>query len=171
MNRKTIGNEKEYVVEFTYITGQEAREIEVVKELFLEYAQSLEIDLSFQDFDTEFQALPGKYGSPDGALLLAFVDGQAAGCIALRKIEEGICEMKRLFVRDGYRGFHIGKSLIQMIMQKASQMDYNYMRLDTLPTMTKAQDLYRSFGFYEIEPYVFNPVEGTRFMEVNLKSV
>ncbi|MGG1660024.1 GNAT family N-acetyltransferase [Brevibacillus sp. NRS-1366] len=166
---KTIGNNKGNRMEFKAITGQDIHEIETVKQLFLEYTQSLELDLAFQDFETEFNTLPGKYAAPDGVLLVAFIDGQAAGCIALRKIAEGICEMKRLYVRDAYRGFRVGKRLIEMIIEKASQLPYDYMRLDTLPAMIKAQDLYRSFGFYEIEPYVFNPIEGAKFMELKLR--
>lgn len=168
---KTTVNGKEHTIEFKSITKQDIHELEEVKKLFLEYAQSLEIDLSFQDFDAEFMALPGKYGPPDGVLLVAIVDGQAAGCIALRKIGEDISEMKRLYVRDAYRGFRIGKSLIAMIIEKASELNYEYMRLDTLSTMTKAQELYRSVGFYHIEPYVFNPIEGAIFMELKLGKV
>lgn len=155
-------------VKIKAVTGKDIQELEEVKKLFMEYTQSLEIDLAFQDFETEFRDLPGKYKAPDGILLLAVVDGKAAGCIALRKIDEGICEMKRLYVRDAFRGFQIGKRLITMIIEQAVQLQYDYMRLDTLPTMTKAQDLYRAFGFYEIEPYVFNPIQGTRFMEIKL---
>ncbi|MFS0555123.1 GNAT family N-acetyltransferase [Brevibacillus sp. 179-C9.3 HS] len=166
---QTTGNGKEHLIEFKLITGQDIHELEIVKQLFTEYAQSLEVDLDFQDFDTECMTLPGKYGSPAGALVVAFVDGQAAGCIALRKIAGGICEMKRLYVRDAYRGYKIGVSLIQTIIQKASQLHYDYMRLDTLPSMTRAQDLYHSFGFYDIDPYVFNPVEGTKFMELKIR--
>ncbi|MED4582379.1 GNAT family N-acetyltransferase [Brevibacillus choshinensis] len=168
---KTTVNGKEHTIEFKCITEQDKIELKEVKKLFLEYAHSLDIDLSFQDFDAEFKALPGKYGPPDGVLLVAVVDGQAAGCIALRKIGEGICEMKRLYVRDAYRGFRIGKSLITMIIKKASELKYEYMRLDTLSTMTKAQEIYHSVGFYEIEPYVFNPIEGARFMELKIERV
>ena len=155
-------------VKIKAVTGKDIQELEEVKKLFMEYTQSLEIDLAFQDFETEFRDLPGKYKAPDGILLLAFVDGKAAGCIALRKIDEGICEMKRLYVREAFRGFQIGKRLITMIIEQAVRLQYDYMRLDTLPTMTKAQDLYRAFGFYGIGPYVFNPIQGTRFMEIKL---
>ncbi|MDF2679640.1 MAG: acetyltransferase [Brevibacillus sp.] len=168
---KTVVNGREYTIEMKSITGQDIDGLEEVKQLFLEYAQSLEIDLSFQDFETECMALPGKYGAPDGALLVAIVDGRTAGCIALRKITEGICEMKRLYVRDPYRGFRIGKSLIATIIETATELGYEYMRLDTLSTMTKAQELYGSVGFYDIEPYVYNPIAGARFMELRLKKV
>ena len=158
---------KEHIVEFKHITGQDM--IEEIKRLFLEYARSLKIDLAFQNFDAELNTLPGKYGPPDGALILALVDGKGAGCIALRKISEGICEMKRLYVRDDYRGLGIGKKLITMIIEETGKLGYSFMRLDTLPTMEKAQDLYMSFGFYDIEPYVYNPIKGTRFLELKLK--
>ena len=139
------------------------------RQLFLEYAQSLPVDLAFQGFETEYQSLPGKYAPPDGALLLALIDGKAAGCVALRRISDQICEMKRLYVRDDYKGLGIGKKLIRLIIEQASKRNYRYMRLDTLPTMKKAQDLYASMGFYDIEPYVYNPIQGTRFMELKIK--
>jgi ribosomal protein S18 acetylase RimI-like enzyme len=153
-------------IEFKYIIGQEM--IEEIKQLFLEYAQTLETDLAFQNFGTELKELPGKYVSPDGTLILTLVDGKAAGCIALRRISQDICEMKRLYVRDDYRGLGIGKKLITMIIDEARKLEYNYIRLDTLPTMKRAQDLYLALGFYDIEPYVYNPIEGTRFMELKL---
>ena len=143
--------------------------IEEIRKLFLEYARSLEIDLDFQDFETELKTLPGKYQPPDGALILALVEGKEAGCIALRKISKDICEMKRLYVRDEYRGLGLGKKLVGMIIDEAVNKHYQYMRLDTLPTMKSAQSLYSSFGFYDIEPYVYNPIQGTRFMELKLR--
>ena len=164
---KSIGDNKAYNIEFKRITGQGM--LEVVKQLFLEYTQSLNIDLSFQNFEEEYEALPGKYGPPDGALILALVDGKGAGCVALHKISENICEMKRLYVRDQYRGLGIGKRLVNIIIEYASKMNYQYIRLDTLPTMKKAQALYSSLGFYDIDPYVYNPIEGTRYMELKIK--
>lgn len=164
---KSVVDNNDCMIEFKHITGEDR--IEEVKQLFLEYAQSLKIDLNFQDFETEFKTLPGKYGPPEGVLILALVDGKGAGCIALRRISENICEMKRLYVRDEYRGLGIGKKLITMIIEEASRIDYHYIRLDTLPTMKKAQGLYISLGFYDIEPYVYNPIEGTKFMELKLK--
>ena len=153
--------------EFLHVT--EGEMIEEIRKLFLEYARSLEIDLDFQDFETELNTLPGKYQPPDGALILALVEGKEAGCIALRKISKDICEMKRLYVRDEYRGLGLGKKLVGMIIDEAVNKNYQYMRLDTLPTMKSAQSLYLSFGFYDIEPYVYNPIQGTRFMELKLK--
>lgn len=158
--------DNEHIVDFLHVSG--GNMLEEIRQLFREYAQSLDIDLSFQDFETELKALPGKYGPPDGILILASVDGKAAGCIALRKLSEGICEMKRLYVRDAYRGLSIGKKLASRLIDEARNMNYHYMRLDTLATMKKAQSLYFSFGFHEIEPYVYNPIEGTRFLELKL---
>jgi ribosomal protein S18 acetylase RimI-like enzyme len=163
---KFMVDDMSHTIEFKYITGQHM--LEEIKRLFLEYARSLETDLAFQDFETEFKTLPGKYGPPDGALILALVDDKGAGCIALRKISDSICEMKRLYVNDAYRGLGIGKNLIMMIIEEARKLHYSYIRLDTLPTMEKAQEMYVSFGFYDIEPYVYNPVEGTRFLELKL---
>jgi len=161
-----INDHREPIIGFESITGQYM--LEEVKQLFLEYAQSLDIDLCFQNFDSELETLPGKYGPPDGALLLALVDGMPAGCVALRKIDEKICEMKRLYVRDKYRGLGIGKQLISKIIEKARELNYRFIRLDTLVTMKKALELYKAFGFYDIEPYVYNPYEGARYMELKL---
>ncbi|HHV46771.1 MAG TPA: GNAT family N-acetyltransferase [Tissierellia bacterium] len=154
-------------IQFKRITGQEM--LEEVKDLFLEYAQSLNVDLCFQNFEEELNSLPGKYGPPDGVLILALIDDKAAGCVALRKISEDICEMKRLYVRDSYRGFGIGRKLVNTIIENAIKLNYKYMRLDTLPTMKEAQSLYTSMGFYDIEPYVYNPIEGARYMELRLR--
>ncbi|MGO5092472.1 GNAT family N-acetyltransferase [Clostridium sp. LCP25S3_F10] len=164
---KIIDDSKKKIIEFKHITGQDM--IEEIKQLFLEYTQSLKIDLAFQNFEEEFNTLPGKYGPPDGILILVLVDGKRAGCIALRKISEDICEMKRLYVRNDYRGLGIGKKLISMIIEEARKLKYSYIRLDTLPTMKKAQKLYISFGFYNIEPYVYNPIKGTQFLELKLE--
>ena len=164
---KSIVGNKKHNIEFKRITGAEM--IEDVKQLFLEYAQSINIDLSFQNFEEEYEALPGKYGPPHGALILALVDGKAAGCVALHKLSENICEMKRLYVRAQYRGLGIGKKLVNIIIEYASKMNYQYIRLDTLPTMKKAQALYSSLGFYDIDPYVYNPIEGTRYMELQIE--
>ncbi|HYF81946.1 MAG TPA: GNAT family N-acetyltransferase [Clostridia bacterium] len=156
----------EPILDFKYVVGEVM--LEEIKQLFMEYAQSLDIDLAFQDFETELKTLPGKYGPPDGALMLASVDGKGAGCIALRRISEDTCEMKRLYVRKIYRGLGIGKILISMLINEAKKLNYNYIRLDTLATMNEAQNLYLSFGFYDIEPYVYNPIEGAIFMELKL---
>ncbi len=141
-----------------------------VKKLFREYAEELEIDLDFQDFEEELTKLPGKYGPPDGLLILAYLKEKAVGCIALRKISKEICEMKRLYVKKEYRGLGIGRELVNILIKEAKRLDYKFMRLDTIPSLKKAQNLYESFGFYDIEPYVYNPTEGARFMELDLNT-
>lgn len=162
---KSISDDNERVIEFNYIDSDM---IEEIRQLFLEYAESLGVDLNFQDFESEINSLPGKYEQPDGILILASVNGKSAGCVALRRLSKDICEMKRLYIRDEYRGLGIGKKLIVMTIEEAKKLKYRYMRLDTLPTMKKAQELYASLGFYDIEPYVYNPIEGTRFLELIL---
>ena len=142
--------------------------INTVKQLFLEYAQSLHFNLCFQNFQKELDELPGLYSPPRGVLCVAFVDGEPAGCIALKPLEDQICEMKRLYVRPQFRGFGIGKALALHIISRARELAYQKMRLDTISTMKEAISLYRSFGFYEIPPYYTNPVEGARFMEIQL---
>lgn len=163
---KSISDNKKHIIEFKQITRQSM--IKEVKQLFIEYARSLEIDLAFQSFEFELETLPGKYSPPTGALILVLVDSKPAGCIALRKIDKDICEMKRLYVCNEYRGLGIGNQLISKIIEKARNLNYSYMRLDTLTTMKKAQELYKSYGFYDIEPYVYNPFEDARFLELKL---
>lgn len=154
------------LIEYEFIIDR--KQIIFVEKLFSEYAESLNTDLSFQNFEEEFNSLPGKYGPPDGTLIIVRVDGSLAGCIALRKLSESICEMKRLYVRSEFRGLGIGRKLVESVIKIARENNYLLMRLDTLPTMKSAQALYEEIGFYDIEPYVYNPIEGTRFMEMKL---
>ena len=137
--------------------------------LFEEYAASLGFSLCFQNFDQELANLPGDYAPPSGRLLLAIEDDELAGCIALRKLSEGICEMKRLFVRPAHRATGLGRTLVDLIIDEAGKLGYTHMRLDTIPgKMDKAIALYQRIGFVEIDPYYPNPVEGAKFMELKL---
>lgn len=140
-----------------------------VRELFLEYAQSLGFSLCFQSFDQELANLPGDYTPPDGRLLLAEYDGLPAGCVALHKLEEAICEMKRLYLRPQFRGKGLGHALTDRVFREARQIGYQRMRLDTVePVMKDAVGLYRKLGFREIAPYCANPIPGALYMELAL---
>jgi len=139
-----------------------------IKELFIEYAKSLGFSLCFQDFDKELAGLPGEYAPPDGRLILALDDTDAIGCIALRKLDEGICEMKRLYVKPSARGNGLGKLLVNALIDEAKKIGYTKMRLDTVPKMKEAIDLYLKIGFKEIKPYRENPIEGALYMEMEL---
>ncbi len=145
-------------------------EIDETRALFLEYAASLEIDLCFQGFEAELASLPGKYAPPAGALILARVDGAVAGCVALRPLGDGICEMKRLYVRDAFRGLGVGRTLAERIIAEARSRGYRAIRLDTLGRLVAARALYESLGFREIEPYIYNPTPDVQFMELILEA-
>lgn len=143
------------------------REVRQVRELFREYEASLGFDLDFQDFDHELARLPGEYGGPEGDLLIAIEEGQVAGCVALRKIGDQTCEMKRLYVRPGFRGQGIGRRLARAVVEEARKKGYLRMRLDTVPSMREAISLYRSLGFRKILLYCHNPIKGALFMELS----
>lgn len=144
-------------------------EVQKARELFEEYSAWLGLNLCFQNFDKELAELPGEYVPPEGRLFLATGKGEIAGCVALRKIGEGLCEMKRLYVRPAFRGTGLGRSLTEKVIETAREIGYERMRLDTLPgKMDQAIVLYRSLGFRNIEPYYNNPVEGAAFMELEL---
>ena len=140
-----------------------------VREFFVEYSESTGVDLCFQGFAQELASLPGKYARPSGRLLLAYEDDRAIGCGALRPIDRGVCEMKRLYVRPGSRGTGAGGALMQSLIRSAKKIGYQTLRLDTLPSMGTAIAIYRSHGFKEISPYCTNPVPGALFFELNLK--
>ena len=153
----------------TITQAETDEQITEAKTLFREYEAWLGMDLCFQGFEAELAALPGKYAMPDGRLYLAYSDDKLAGCIAMRKLEDGICEMKRLFVRDGFRGEKIGVQLIEKVIADAKEIGNQKMRLDTYPPkMGKAVTLYESHGFVSIPPYYDNPHSDVLFMELTL---
>ena len=142
------------------------------REIFLEYAQQLGVDLCFQDFDHELAHLPGDYAVPRGALLLALVDGEVAGCGALRALPDAdypnACEMKRLYVRPAFRRFGLGRLLAQALFDRGVQAGYSNLLLDTLDDMEAARGLYASLGFEEIPPYYFNPIPGAHYLKASI---
>ena len=145
-------------------------DLEDVRSLFEEYAASIGFSLAFQGFDREVAELPGRYAPPSGRLLLARADGEIAGCVALRGLDDGVCEMKRLFVRPAFHRLGVGRRLARAAIDEARAAGYEAMRLDTVPSMRAAIGLYESLGFRDIDPYTENPVEGTRFMERMLRT-
>jgi putative acetyltransferase len=151
------------------IDAESPAQIAEARALFEEYQAWLAIDLCFQNFEKELQALPGAYARPRGRLILALFDEEAAGCVALRDLGGGVCEMKRLFVRPRFQGRGIGRVLAEKIIAEARAAGYKSMRLDTLPEkMGRAVEVYRRLGFEEIEPYYLNPTGGTLYMELKL---
>lgn len=154
----------------TAVIGQasDAAAFELAASLFREYQTAIGVDLCFQGFAEELAGLPGAYAPPRGRLLIAHVGTEAAGCVALRPLEDGIAEMKRLYVRDAFRGTGLGRRLAGAVIAAARDAGYARMRLDTLDTMTAAIALYRALGFVEIAPYRPNPLPGPRFFELRL---
>jgi putative acetyltransferase len=150
------------------VRAERQEQISAIRTLFREYEQFLNVDLCFQDFEKEWAQLPGRYAPPEGELLLSVVDGEWAGCAALRKIGEGVCEMKRLFVRPQYRGLGLGKALAEAIIHEAVTRGYRLMRLDTLDFLEKAIHLYESLGFKRTRPYYSNPLPGVVYWELEL---
>ena len=153
------------------IEAQTPEQLGQVKQLFIEYATWLGIDLSFQGFVEELERFPGEYAPPRGRILLALEEGLPAGCVALHEFEGCICEMKRLYVRDAFRGKGIGRLLALGIIAAARRIGYTRMRLDTIQQLHAANVLYRSLGFQPCAPYRYNPIEGAVYMELNLSPV
>jgi putative acetyltransferase len=153
----------------TCTQAESSEQISQVRVLFLEYGQSLGFSLCFQNFDQELAGLPGDYAPPEGRLLFGEYDGELAGCVALHKLESGICEMKRLYLRPPVRGKGLGRALAERIIAEARQIGYRRMRLDTVePVMKDAVAMYRKLGFREVAPYRPNPISGAIYMELEL---
>lgn len=149
--------------------ASEPAAIDIAASLFREYQTAIEVDLCFQGFADELAGLPGAYAPPRGRLLVAHVGAEAAGCVAVRPLDEGIAEMKRLYVRAAFRGTGLGRRLASSVIAVARDVGYERMRLDTLATMAGAIALYRALGFVEIAPYRPNPLPGPRFFELRLR--
>ena len=143
---------------------ERAMDMSDVRALFLEYADALGVDLSFQNFDDELAALPGDYDP----ILLAYWNAELAGCVAIHAYGDAVCEMKRLYIRPEFRRYGVGRALAVRIIEEARARGFRAMRLDTLPSMRNAMQLYESLGFRDIEPYRFNPIHGSRYMELTL---
>ncbi len=156
----------------TFVQAESPQQLSQARELFLEYAQSLGFSLCFQNFDKELDGLPGDYAPPEGRLLLVEHEGQLAGCVALHKLESGICEMKRLYLRPPFRGKGLGRALAERIIADARQIGYQRMRLDTVePVRKDAVAMYRKLGFKEVAPYRANPIARAMYMELELKGM
>jgi len=154
---------------FTIVQASSPAQIAQARELFLEYANSLNFSLCFQNFDQELATLPGHYVPPKGRLLLGEYEGQLAACVALRALEEKVCEMKRLYLRPTFRGKGLGRTLTEHLIVEAREIGYHRMRLDTVaPVMRDAVAMYRRLGFREIPPYRENPHPGALYMELDL---
>jgi ribosomal protein S18 acetylase RimI-like enzyme len=156
----------------TIVPATAPEQLGEVRRLFEEYAASLSFDLAFQNFAAELDGLPGEYTPPGGGLWLAVADsGEAAGCIALRRLESEVGEMKRLYVRPAHRGTGLGKGLARRVLEEAVALGFRHVRLDTTLEMVAAIGLYESLGFKPIAPYRPNPVAGARFLEIELAPV
>ncbi|GGH65636.1 N-acetyltransferase [Comamonas phosphati] len=154
------------------LAPSEHEEMDAVRQIFQEYADSLNVDLEFQGFETEIAELPGDYAPPRGQLLLARVDGAIAGCCALRPLDDcdypNAAEMKRLYVRQAFRGFGLGRQLAEAMLDVARRAGYDHVLLDTLDDMESARALYVELGFEAIEPYYHNPIPGAHYLKVDL---
>ena len=150
------------------ISAKSAEQLETIRELFREYEGFLQVDLCFQGFEAELAGLPGRYAPPEGALILAEVGETAAGCVAMRKQDVGVCEMKRLYVRPAFRNQGVGRRLAQAIIKRAKAKHYRAMRLDTLEKLKAAIQLYEDLGFRPCPPYYHNPLPGVLYWELDM---
>lgn len=148
--------------------AESSAELDMIRAMFQEYQEWLGLDLCFQGFQTELATLPGEYAPPRGRLWYVQSGGEAVGCIALKPISETVAEMKRLYLREAYRGRGLGRFVVERLLAEARSLGYRHVRLDTLPQMGAAIGLYRVLGFREIEPYRHNPVPGALYMELEL---
>jgi len=152
------------------VEAHHERFIPDVRAIFIEYQAWLGFDLCFQGFDGELNNLPGDYRPPSGRLYLAVEKEDTAGSVALRKLKDDVCEMKRLYVRPAFRGRGLGKDLAKAVIRAAREVGYAVMKLDTLPSMSAAIGLYKSLGFVETDAYRYNPIEGTKYMVLDLRT-
>ena len=155
---------------FQLVAASTAEELAAVKELFVEYQRGLGVSLCFQGFDAELAGLPGEYAPPRGRLYLALSRGRPAGCVALRPLFHRDAEMKRLYVRSAHRGAGLGRMLALRVIEDARALGYDLLKLDTLPNMKAAQRMYQALGFRDTAPYNDNPVDGVRFMALQLRA-
>lgn len=153
-----------------FIKASSQDEFSGAVELFKEYANAINFDAGFKNFNSELSTLNTTFSAPDGCLLLSYKNNELVGCVAVRKIQEGVAELKRFYVRPNFRKFKIGARLLELAIENAKQLNFHFLRLEVIPTLTKAKELYLSFGFYPIEPYKNIEMEGTSYLELNLLS-
>lgn len=152
-------------MQFHYV-NYSPEELDEVRKIFIEYAEYLKIDLCFQHFEEELQSLSTVYATPKGCIILAKINQEIVGCVALKPIEDGVCEMKRLYVKPTARGHKVGRKLVEELISFAQKANYQTMKLDTLTSLTEAIALYRSFGFKETSAYVYNPLDEVLYFEL-----
>ncbi|NIG55297.1 GNAT family N-acetyltransferase [Chitinophaga sp. Cy-1792] len=158
------------MIEIIKVTADDTTSLDQLRSLFREYANWLNVDLSFQQFEEEMIHLPGAYEAPTGALFLAKIDGQVAGCVAIRQFDNTTAEMKRLFVRDAFHGHGVGKALAAKAIEESKALGYKRIILDTLAHMRPAIELYTSLGFEPIAAYYDNPISSAVYLSLNIEA-